>query len=213
MTDDLEDRRLVKRLLAHDREAFNAFFDGYFPRLYRFARTRLGNDPDTTKEIVHVTLSKAIRNLASYRGEAALFTWLCTICRNEINDHIERVAKERKHVVLTEDSPDIRAAVDALAAPESDEPEDRFRRLETARLIQVALDQLPTHYGNALEWKYVYGFSVEEIAEKLGVGVEAAQSVLARAKRAFQDVYGTLTRDLVGNGRATAGQTPAMDTP
>ena len=33
MTDELEDRRLVKRMLAHDREAFNAFFDGYFPRL------------------------------------------------------------------------------------------------------------------------------------------------------------------------------------
>jgi DNA-directed RNA polymerase specialized sigma24 family protein len=46
----------------------------------------------------------------------------------------------------------------------------------------VALDRLPAHYGNALEWKYVYGFSVEEIAAKLGVGLDAAQSV-ARAKR------------------------------
>jgi RNA polymerase sigma-70 factor (ECF subfamily) len=212
MTDQLEDRRLVKRLLAHDREAFNAFFDGYFPRLYRFARTRLGGDPDTTKEIVHVTLSKAIRNLGSYRGEAALFTWLCTICRNEINDHIERVARERKHIVLTEDLPDVRAAVDALAAPESDEPEDNFRRLETTRLIQVALDQLPTQYGNALEWKYVYGFSVEEIAGKLGIGLEAAQSLLARAKRAFQEVYGTLTHDLVANLSGANGRNAATRT-
>lgn len=212
MTDDLEDRRLVKRLLAHDREAFNLFFDGYFPRLYRFARTRLGEDPDTTKEIVHVTLSKAIRNLGSYRGEAALFTWLCTICRNEINDYIERVSRERKHIVLTEDSPDIRAAVEALAAPESEEPESRFRRLETTRLIQVALDQLPTNYGNALEWKYIYGFSTEEIATKLGVGFEAAQSLLARAKRAFQEVYGTLTSDLVG-GATAGGRGAAVETP
>ncbi|HLF10825.1 MAG TPA: sigma-70 family RNA polymerase sigma factor, partial [Gammaproteobacteria bacterium] len=164
MTDDLEDRRLVKRLLAHDRDAFTEFFDGYFPRLYRFARTRLAEDPEITKEIVHVTLSKAIRKLSTYRGEAALFTWLCTICRNEINDHVERLVRERKHVVLTEDLPDVRAAVDALAAPASDEPEDNFRRMETTRLIQVALDRLPTHYGNALEWKYIYGFSVEEIA-------------------------------------------------
>ncbi len=200
MTDELEDRRLVKRLLAHDRQAFNVFFEGYFPRLYRFARTRLGEDPEITKEIVHVTLTKAIRKLASYRGEAALFTWLCTICRNEINDHIERVARDRKHVVLTEDLPDVRAAVDALAAPASDEPEDRFRRMEVQRLIQVALDQLPAHYGNALEWKYIYGYSVEEIAEKLGVGLEAAQSVLARAKRAFHDVYGTLTKGIVSPG-------------
>jgi RNA polymerase sigma-70 factor (ECF subfamily) len=199
MPDDLEDRRLVKRMLAHDAQAFHAFFDGYFPRLYRFARTRLGEDPEVTKEIVHVTLSKAMRKLTSYRGEAALFTWLCTICRNEINDHVERVARERKHVVLTEDLPDVRAAVESLAAPASDEPEDNFRRAELARLIQVALDRLPSHYGDALEWKYVYGFSVEEIAAKLGVGLEAAQSLLARAKRAFQEVYGALRRELASS--------------
>jgi RNA polymerase sigma-70 factor (ECF subfamily) len=207
MTDELEDRRLVKRLLAHDREAFNAFFDGYFPRLYRFARTRLGDDADTTKEIVQVTLTKAIRKLASYRGEAALFTWLCTICRNEIADHRARVARDRRHVVLTEDTPDIRAAVEAVAAPESDDPESNFRRLETTRLIQVALDQLPTNYGNALEWKYVYGYSVEEIAAKLGVGLEAAQSLLARAKRGFQEVYATLTNDLVSGARSDGRST------
>ena len=211
MADDLEERRLVKRLLAHDREAFNAFFDGYFPRLYRFARTRLFDDPDITKEIVHVTLSKAIRKLGSYRGEASLFTWLCTICRNEINDHVARVARERQHVVLTEDRPDVRAAVEALAAPESDEPESNFRRLETARLIQVALDQLPAHYGDALEWKYIYGFSVEEIAAKLGVGLEATQSLLARAKRSFQEVYVTLTRDLVSGASATDSREAATE--
>jgi RNA polymerase sigma-70 factor (ECF subfamily) len=197
MTDDLEERRLVKRMLAHDAQAFNAFFDGYFSRLYRFARTRLSGDPEVTNEIVHVTLTKAIRKLASYRGEASLFTWLCTICRNEISDHLDRVARDREHLVLTEDLPDVRAAVDALTAPPADEPEARFRRLETARLIQVALDKLPVRYGDALEWNYVYGFSVEGIAAKLGVGVEAAQSVLARAKRAFHEVYGTLTRDIV----------------
>ena len=105
--------------------------------------------------------------------------------------------------------PDIRAAVEAIAAPESDEPESNFRRLETTRLIQVALDQLPTHYGNALEWKYVYGFSVEEIAAKLGVGVEAAQSLLARAKRGFQEVYGALTSDLVSE-RSEGRPKPAV---
>ena len=151
MTDDLEERRLVKRMLAHDARAFDSFFDGYFPRLYRFARTRLSEDPEVLKEIVHVTLTKAIRKLGSYRGEASLFTWLCTTCRNEISDHLSRVSRERQHVVLTEDLPDVRAAVDALTAPPSDEPEDRFRRLETARLIQVALDKLPARYGDALE--------------------------------------------------------------
>ncbi len=197
MAHDLEEQRLVKRMLAHDKNAFDAFFNGYFPRLYRFARTRLKEDQEITKEIVHVTLSKAIRNVASYRGEAGLFTWLCTICRREIADHVARLAREREHVALTRDMPGVRAAVDALAAPASDEPDEQFRRLETTRLIQVALDRLPARYGDALEWKYIYGFSIQEIADRLGTSVDGTQSILARAKRAFHDVYGALTRDIV----------------
>jgi len=195
--EQFQERRLVKRLLAHDQEAFHEFFETYFARLHRFARARLNDDLDATKEIVHVSLSKALRKLHTYRGEAALFTWLCTICRHELSDHFERLAKDRRHFVLTEDFPDIRAAVDSLEAPASDEPEASYRRLEGARLIQVALDRLPTQYGNALEWKYIYGYSVQEIAKELGIGTQAAHSLLARAKRAFQDVYQTLSEPIL----------------
>ena len=50
---------------------------------------------------------------------------------------------------------------------------------------------------------------IEEIAAKLGVGLEAAQSLLARAKRGFQEVYATLTSDLVGQGTTKGDQTVA----
>ena len=195
MDERFQDQRLVKRLLAHDQEAFHEFFNGYFSRLHRFARTRLNDDLDATREIVHITLSKATRKLHTYRGEAALFTWLCTICRHELHDHFERLAKERQYLVLTEDSPDVRAAVDSLEAPA--QPEDNYRRLEISRLVQVALDRLPTHYGNALEWKYIYGYSVQEIAIELGIGTQAAHSLIARAKRAFRDVYGALAEPVL----------------
>lgn len=56
----------------------------------------------------------------------------------------------------------------------------------------MALDRLPVKYGNVLEWKYIEGHSVKEIAARLQIGTEAAQSVLARAKRAFADVYESL---------------------
>ena len=151
--EQFEEKRLVRRLLAHDPDAFHEFFDGYFSRLHRFARARLNDDLDATREIVHKTLSRAILKLHTYRGEAALFTWLCTICRRELHDHFQRLSKDRQHVVLIEDSPELRAAVDSLEAPASGQPEEMYKRLETSRLIQVALDRLPTHYGNALEWK------------------------------------------------------------
>ena len=192
----LDDKHLVKRLLASDEQAFTRFFDENFARLYRFALARLGNDQESTKEVVQQVFAKATRKLGTYRGEAALFTWLCSICRNEIADWVAKQSRYREHIVLIEDHPEIQAAVDSFQMPAQDNPEHQFQRLEVVRMIQVALDRLPTKYGNVLEWKYIEGYSVVEIAARLELGHEATQSLLARAKRAFGDVYGSLTAPL-----------------
>ena len=189
----LDDKRLVKQLLANDEQAFDRFFSDNFARLYRFALTRLPDDPEGTREVVQIALTKAIRKLHTYRGESALFTWLCAITRNEMSDWLARQGRYRQHIVLTEDFPEIQAAVDSFQAPQSDNPEQEYQRAELVRLIQVALDRLPPKYGNVLEWKYIEGYSVNEIAVKLELGNEATQSLLARAKRAFSDVYGSLS--------------------
>ncbi len=191
-----EDKRLVKQLLAHNERAFDAFFNDNFARLYRFALTRLSDDPDGTREVVQITLTKAIQKLHTYRGEAALFTWLCAICRNETSDWLAKQVRYREHIVLTEDIPEVMAAVDSYQAPQEDSPERQAMRMEGLRLIQVALDRLPAKYGNVLEWKYIEGYSVKEIAERLQIGHAATQSLLARAKRAFSDVYSSLTGSL-----------------
>lgn len=188
----LDDKRLAKRLLAGDARAFDLFFDENFARLYRFAAARLSDDPDAARDVVQSCLSRAIRKMHTYRGESALFTWLCAICRNEISDWAVRQNRYRDHIVLVEDFPEVRAAVDSFQAPAADSPERYYERAELVRLIQVALDRLPANYGNVLEWKYIEGHSVEEISARLEIGTEAAQSLLARARRAFADVYGTL---------------------
>ena len=189
----LDDKRLVKQLLANDEQAFDRFFSDNFARLYRFALTRLPDDPDGTREVVQIALTKAIAKLHTYRAESALFTWLCAITRNEMSDWLAKQGRYRQHIVLTEDFPEIQAAVDSFQAPQSDNPEQNYQRAELVRLIQVALDRLPPKYGNVLEWKYIEGYSVNEIAVKLELGNEATQSLLARAKRAFSDVYGSLS--------------------
>lgn len=196
MTVWLDDKRLVKQLLRGDERAFDRFFNDNFSRLYRFALTRLSDDPDAAREVAQITLSKAVRKLHTYKAEAALFTWLCTICRNETSDWLTQQGRYRDHIVLAEDFAEVRAAVDSLQEPEGLGPEAEFRRVELLRLIQVALDRLPPNYGNALEWKYIEGRSVREIAERMEIGREAAQSLLARARRAFADVYSSLTEGL-----------------
>jgi RNA polymerase sigma-70 factor (ECF subfamily) len=192
----VDDKRLVKQLLDGNVTAFDHFFEDNFARLYRFAIVRLNDDPEGAREVVQIVLTRAIRKLHTYRAESALFTWLCAICRNEINDWLRKQGRYREHIVLIEDFPEIQSAVDSFQTPPEDSPERNYQRVEALRLIQVALDRLPAKYGNVLEWKYVEGHSVKEIAARLEMGAEATQSLLARAKRAFADVYSTLTEGM-----------------
>ena len=193
MTVYLDDKKLVKQLLAGNEQVFDRFFRDNFSRLYRFALVRLSDDPEAAREVAQITLTRAIRKLHTYRAEAALFTWLCAICRNETSNWLAKQGRYREHIVLIEDFPEVQAAVDSFQAPEQTEPEFNFRRVELLRLIQVALDRLPARYGDVLEWKYIEGRSILEISGRLNIGSEATQSLLARAKRAFADVYSTLT--------------------
>jgi RNA polymerase sigma-70 factor, ECF subfamily len=189
----MSDIDLARRVLAGDEAAFDEFFDRYFPRLYRFALARLDNNEDAAEEIVQQALIRALERLHSYRGEAALLTWLCTLCRREIAARHEYDTR-RREVSLVDDRPDIRVALDALAASESVGPEATLGRRELAELVRLTLDHLPGHYGEVLEWKYMQDLSVNEIADRLGVGYKAAESLLTRARAAFRDGFALVTQ-------------------
>lgn len=191
---DLEhhDRSLVERMLRGDERAFDTFVEEYYPRLYRFAHSRLGSDRDAAQDVVQSTFEKVIPKLSYYRGEAALFSWLCSFCRYEISAHWKGRRRRQPEVDLPEDAPMVRAALDSLAMAEEN-VEARAGRRELARLVRVALDHLPLSYGNALEWKYLDGLSVRDIAERMGLSPKAAESLLTRARRAFRDGFAELT--------------------
>lgn len=198
-----DDRELIQQMLAGEERAFNAFFTEYFPRVYRFALPRLDRNEDTAKDVVQTTLIKAMRKLGDFRGDAALFTWLCQICRREIADHVRADRRHAGKVVLIEDSEEVRAALESIEAPASDDPLRRCDGAELKQLVHAVLDRLPHRYGEALEWKYVEGRSVEEIGDLLGIGHTAAQSLLARARVAFRGgleaVFGASAADVLAS--------------
>src|SRR6185295_6885455 len=110
----MDDRTLAARAVRGDDQAFDELFEIYFPRLFRFALRRV-SDADSAEDIVQSTLIKAMRSLASWRGEASLFTWLCTICRHEVHDHLQRRGR-RPEIASIDDAPEVRAALEALSA-------------------------------------------------------------------------------------------------
>lgn len=193
MTTSHPDKLLAMRMARGDEHAFDRFFDEHFPRLYRFTVARLGPDDDAVKDIVQRTLCRGVEKLHTYRGEAALFTWLCRICRNEISDHLRRRSRIDAREVAFDDS-GMRAVLDALDAGDSGDPVRDAEREQLGALIVAILDHLPAHQGNALEWKYIEGLSVREIAARMRVTETAAQSLLARARRAFREGFDELAQ-------------------
>jgi RNA polymerase sigma-70 factor, ECF subfamily len=182
-----DDKRLVRRLLDGDDDAFEEFFEAMYPALYRFALARLEGQREAAEDVAQTTLLRAMGKLGTYRGEASLLTWLCTFSRHEIFAY----TKAHRHVakaVPLDDAPEIRAALESLhAAADGTDPHLALDRQQQASLIQRVLDQLPAHYGSVLEWKYIDEFPVRDIAERLGIRIAAAESLLARARRAFRD--------------------------
>jgi RNA polymerase sigma-70 factor, ECF subfamily len=187
-----DDKRLAERMLAGEEHAFEEFFNGYFDRLYRFALVRVNQDADTAEDIVQQTLCKAIEKIAQYRGESALFTWLCRICRNTIVDSLRATDRPRGQVIPFEETDEIRLALESLSALNTNDPQQDAINQQIKRLVRVVLDYLPRRYGQVLEWKYIEERSVKEIAAYLGIAPKAAESALTRARNAFREGFAAL---------------------
>jgi len=195
MTDQLDevtrarDRRLARRMCEGDEQAIAAFCREYLPKVYRFALARVRVEADAD-DVVQIVMRNAARRIETYRGEASLLTWLLQICRRELSKRYARA--DRTPATLAFDGDDaLRAAVESIEASSLDEPERAALRDELTARLRCAMEELPQRYADALEMKYVDDMSSKQIAERLGIGDEATQSLLARARRALKGVFTT----------------------
>ncbi len=204
-----EDLALVRKILNGDERAFNAFFDQYYGRAYRFCQRRVSDNH--AEDIAMDTINQALRRIETYRGEASLLTWVYQVARSQLSAHFRREAKHQP-VVLIDDSDQLRAEVESLAQAVSESPESQLARDQQHHIVHSMLDQLPGNYGDLLELKYIEGLSVQEIADQLGSTAVSVQSSLARARRAFRSTYDSVQNQLatlvpVTAARSTAGET------
>jgi len=188
-----EDVNLAQRLLKGQDAAFKEFFDRYYARVYRFCQRRV--DGADAEDIALESLRQAIRRIETYRGEAALLSWLYQVARSQVSAHFKRQRKHQ-HLILIEDDAQVQAEVAAMAADMAAGPESLNDREQRRHLIHYMLDSLPGDYGRVLEWKYVDEYSVDEIARRLETTPTAIQSMLARARKAFRSTFHDIDNQL-----------------
>lgn len=192
------DRKLVRQLLRGDDKAFAAFVAEYLPKLYRYANCQLHNSQDA-EDVVQIVLANAARRLETYRGEATLLTWLIQICRHEIY-RMQGKARTRDLALPFLNDNLLKAVIESLESPATENPDVACARSELISFIQLALDQLPETYARLLELKYVEGLSSREISAQIGLSDQATQSMLARARRAFREVCNQAAPNLLPIG-------------
>jgi RNA polymerase sigma-70 factor (ECF subfamily) len=176
-----------------DRDAISRFYDAHVDGLYAFVFYRVGRDAALAEDVVQETFANALARRADYDPQrGSVGSWLAVLSRNVIRDHL-RAHHRTDELVQTWDRIDATLAQTFAAMAERPLPGEVLERAETRDLVHMAIANLPDTYRTALTRKYVDGESLETLAGELGISVDAAKSLLARARRAFRDTFATLS--------------------
>ena len=184
--------------LAGDAQAIDALAQAALAPLYRFCFYRVGRNRHLCEEVVQETMLRAIRDLRRYepdRAEGNIFPWLAGLARNEIRRVLARqsaaVSLETLWSRMDEQLRDLFGRLES-------EPfgEDVLARTETCEIVGATMSQLPPHYREALEAKYVNGESVQQMAADRGLSEKAVESQLTRARKAFRAIFLALAQNL-----------------
>jgi RNA polymerase sigma-70 factor (ECF subfamily) len=199
-----DERDLVSRMQRGDQQAFNEFFDTFAPRLSSFAVRRSALDPVAIEDVVQMTMINAIRNLDSYRGGAALFTWLCKICRNQLAD-VRRTAARRPATQSLDDPAAERPSAVLVELTDFRDPLEECETDSTRGAVRRVINTLPRQYSRILELRFGDELSGREIANTLRISENAAESLLSRARLAFKAAWASEYRnyEFPGSGGAS----------
>ena len=186
------DLMLVQRALARDAGAFRTIIKTYNQRLYRIARGILRNDAEA-EDVVQEAYVRAFANLATFRGDSSLATWLSRIV---INEALGRLRKRRRTVAMPENP---EAQVIRFPLNPSDDPERTMAQRQILALVERATDSLPDIYRMVFVARVIEGLSMEETADLLGVRPETVKTRLHRARsllrKALDDEIGPVLLD------------------
>jgi RNA polymerase sigma-70 factor (ECF subfamily) len=187
----LDDRELLARHAAGDRAAFGLVVERHRDRLWRVALRTLGN-PDDAADAVQDALLSAYRAAGSFRGDAAVTTWLHRITVNACLDLVRRRASRPSAPLDDEiDSGEDVAAPDLLGAR------------ETASEILAALRRIGPEQAAAVVLVDIEGFPVAQVAEMLEIPVGTVKSRCARGRARLAELLGHLAPSAADGNPAT----------
>lgn len=166
---EVQDAELAAKAAAGDAGAFHELVDRHADRLFRLARTLVGNSSDA-EDVLQETLIGAFRGLKGFEARASVKTWLTRIL-------VIQAARFRRRKKVAEPISETQAGT-----------RDQAAGVEAKIDVQAALQEISADHRQVIVLRELEKMSYEEIAEVLEVPQGTVESRLHRARTALREI-------------------------
>jgi RNA polymerase sigma-70 factor (ECF subfamily) len=165
----------LARVIADD-STFRGWYEAVAPRVYAYLYSRCGN-VSVAEELTQETFIEVVRNPRTYDGRTDPVPWLIGVARHRLARHLQRASRQEQATTQVRE----------IAPP----PEEtgQWRSREERELIERALGRLPQAQRAVLMLRFVDDLPIRDIARTIGRSEDATESLLRRARLAFEDAY------------------------
>ena len=183
-TKKAREKELIERVKNGDTEAYYDLVSDFRIRLFRKACSLLGN-ADDAEDVVQDSLITAFNNLAKFRGESGIYTWIYRIVVNKCRDNI------RNKIVKKEDSMEYSTPI---LSDDRVSIEKNLELSEDSSYLIDKINQMDKKYREVVILKYYDNMSYQEIAEVVHTNVGTIKSRLFKARELLKGA-------IVNNGK------------
>lgn len=166
------DYQLARRIANGDMEAFAELYQRYHRRVYTLC-LRMTNNVAEAEDLTQEVFLHVYHKIGSFRGEAAMMTWLHRVTVNQVLMHFRKNSVRREQT--TEDGELPKEIIEGAGTPS--------QMLAVNHLaLERAIAQLSPGYRAVFILHDVEGYEHTEIARIRGISVGTSKSQLHKAR-------------------------------
>ena len=180
-----EEQKLIQRIQAGERRAFEELLDAYEARVYRLALRFTGTVADA-EDVTQEIFLGVYNGLRRFRGDSALGTWIYRVAMNHC---LEFRRKRRLETIPYEEE------LTLATADWRDDPFASAQHRELSQKVEAAINSLSPLHRDVIVLHELQGLTYQEVADALNVPVGTVKSRLSNAFRRLRDVLGGYVRE------------------
>lgn len=163
----------IRSARAGDTQGWAMLYQGHVAAVFQYGLQLTQGHKELAEELVQETFVHAARGLHHYQVRTGTFRmWLFGIIKKRWQKHLTAEARRKGR--------EERYAAQRQA----------YRKNDSSMDVHATLAQLPAKHRLILEHKYLLGYSLKEMGQRLQISIEAVESRLRRARQQFAEVYG-----------------------